>query len=140
MARRGARQVVPLSLARYVVVGAVSTAVHYAALVGAVEWLHWPAWWASGAGAVLGAQVAFLGNRQFTFAHQGKLRASWPRFQATAGVGSLLGMVIVAAVVRVGGHYLLGQVLATLSAMGLTYVINRRWTFAHPPGSTHPPN
>ncbi len=128
-----------MSLARYAAVGAVSTAVHYAALVVAVEWLHWPAWWASGAGAVLGAQVAFLGNRQFTFAHQGDMRASWPRFQATAGVGTLLGMAIVAAVVHLGGHYLLGQVLATLSSMGVTYVINRRWTFAHQPASTHRP-
>lgn len=117
-------------LPHYAAVGAVATLAHYALLVLLVERFGWTGWAASGAGAVLGAQVAYLGNRLLTFAHRGPVRRSWPRFQATALLGALLGMAVVAATQALGAHYLLGQVAATLLAMLLTYAINRRWSFA----------
>jgi len=115
---------------RYSAVGALATATHYLVLVVAVEWLRWPAWIGSGAGAVVGAQVAYAGNRWFTFAHTGAMRASWPRFQATALLGALLGMAVVAVGQRLGVHYLIAQVAATLLGLLLTFAINRAWTFA----------
>jgi putative flippase GtrA len=120
-------------LPHYAAVGAVATAVHYGLLVLLVEFAHWPAWISAGLGAVLGAQVAYLGNRALTFAHRGAVRRSWPRFQVTAMVGALLGMAIVALAQSLGWHYLAGQAAATLLAMLLTYAINRRWTFSTTP-------
>lgn len=117
-------------LSRYVLVGALATAVHYAVLVVAVETGHWPARWAAALGAVVGAQVAYAGNRRFTFGHRGPWGASWVRFQAVALVGAVCSMSLVGLVQALGGHYLVGQVLATLVAMGLTYLLNRRWSFA----------
>ena len=116
-------------LIRYVSVGAVATAAHYAVLVVCVERAHWPAWLASGYGAVIGAQVAYLGNRWFTFAYRAAIGASWLRFQALALAGALLGMVIVAVAVRVGIYYVLAQMAATGIVMLLTFVLNRAWTF-----------
>jgi putative flippase GtrA len=115
---------------RYGAVGVVATAAHYLVLVLCVEGLHWPAFIGSGVGAVVGAQVAYAGNRWFTFAHTGAISASWPRFQATALLGALLGMAVVALGVRLGLYYLLAQVLATLLGLALTFAINRAWTFA----------
>ena len=115
---------------RYSAVGAIATAAHYLVLIACVEWGHWPAFIASGAGAVVGAQVAYAGNRWFTVAHTGAVRTSWPRFQATALLGGLLGMAIVALGVRLGLHYVLAQVVATLLGLVLTFAINRVWTFA----------
>jgi len=114
---------------RYGLVGALATAAHYALLVALVEWAHVPAWLASGLGAALGAQVAFFGNRRFTFDHRGALGAAWLKFQGTAVVGALVGMAIVAGGVALGWHYLLAQVVATLTGLVLTFLINRRWTF-----------
>lgn len=114
---------------RYTLVGAIATAVHYLALVACVEFGHWPAWLGSGLGATVGAQVAYAGNRWFTFAHRGEISASWPRFMATALLGALLGMAIVALGVRLGVHYLIAQMLATLAGLVLTFAINRAWTF-----------
>ncbi len=134
MARRGARlpvmghSTVPMFV-RYCLVGAIATAVHYLVLVLCVEGAGWPAWWASGVGAVVGAQVAYIGNRWFTFAHRGQVGASWPRFQATALAGALLGMAVVAAAVRLGLHYVLAQMLATGLSLVLTFGINQVWTF-----------
>jgi putative flippase GtrA len=114
---------------RYGLVGAFATLVHYLVLIGAVEGLGWPAPWGSGLGAVAGAQVAYAGNRHLTFAHRGPVAASWRRFQITALAGALLGMAIVAAAVHFSLHYLLGQVIATATALVLTFAINRVWTF-----------
>jgi putative flippase GtrA len=114
---------------RYTAVGAIATALHYLLLIACVEWGRWPAYIASGFGAVVGAQVAYAGNRWFTFAHTGALRASWPRFQATALVGALIGMAVVALGVRLGVHYVLAQIAATLLSLVLTFAINRVWTF-----------
>ncbi len=115
---------------RYTTVGAIATALHYLLLIACVEWGRWPAFIASGFGAVVGAQVAYAGNRWFTFAHTGAVRASWPRFQAAALIGALLGMAVVALGVRFSVHYVLAQIAATLLSLVLTFAINRVWTFA----------
>lgn len=116
-------------LLRYALIGALATAVHYLLLVVCVEAGGWPAWLASGAGAVVGAQVAYLGNRRYTFAYRGRIARSWLRFQLTAIAGALQGMLVVAIAVGIGLHYLAAQVLATLTGLLATFAINRRWTF-----------
>ena len=114
---------------RYTLVGAVATAAHYGVLVAWVECAGLAAWLGSGIGAVVGAQLAYAGNRWFTFAHRGAVGASWPRFMLTALGGALLGMAIVALGVRFGLHYLIAQGTATLTSLVLTFAINRAWTF-----------
>ncbi|MCE4539468.1 GtrA family protein [Pelomonas sp. P7] len=116
-------------LLRYAGVGAVATATHYALMVLAVEVGHWPAWLASGAGALAGAQIAFWANRRFTFGHRGGWWPAWCRFHATAGAGALLGMLLVDAGVQAGLHYLLAQAGATVVVMLATFVANRAWAF-----------
>lgn len=113
----------------YLAVGALATAVHFALLVAGVEWGRWPAFLASGVAAVIGAQVAYLGNRCMTFAYTGPVVSSWLRFQLTALAGAGVGMLVVALAVQGGLHYLLGQALATGMVVLLTYMINRRWAF-----------
>jgi putative flippase GtrA len=114
---------------RYTLVGAIATAVHYGLLALVVELGGWPAFIGSGFGAVVGAQVAFFGNRWFTFGHAGELAPAWLKFQGTALFGALVGMVVVGIGVRLGIHYLAAQVVATLLSLVLTFVINRAWTF-----------
>jgi putative flippase GtrA len=116
-------------LLRYTLVGAIATAVHYALLALCVEAGRWPAWLASGFGAAVGAQVAYLGNRGFTFAYDGAFGASWLKFQATAALGALLGMFIVGIAVHSGWHYLVAQVAATVVVLLLTFAVNRLWAF-----------
>jgi putative flippase GtrA len=116
---------------RYAAVGVVATAAHYLLLWTAVERGHWPPPLAAGAGAALGAQIAFVGNRWFTFVHRGPWLPAWWRFQATALLGGATSMGVVALGGVVGLHYLLAQVVATLLAMALTYAVNRHWAFGH---------
>ena len=119
----------PSAFLRYAGVGAAATLAHYALLAVWVEGLHGPAWVGSGLGATLGAQLAFFGNRAWTFDHRGALAPAWWRFMGTALIGAALGMAVVAAGVALGWHYLLAQMLATGLGLLLTFAINRHWTF-----------
>lgn len=116
-------------LGRYAIVGVAATASHYALLAALVESARLPAWLASGCGAVLGAQVAFVLNRRYTFGHAGAWWPAWWRFMGTAALGALAGMAIVAAGVAFGWHYLLAQALATVLVMLLTFAVNKAWAF-----------
>ncbi|MDE2371725.1 MAG: GtrA family protein [Burkholderiales bacterium] len=118
------------ALLRYGTVGVVATASHWALLALLVEVFGVRAWIGSGAGAVLGAQVAFFGNRRYTFGHAGAWLPAWWRFMGTAALGAAVGMGVVAAGVAFGLYYLLAQALATGLVMLLTFAINRHWTFA----------
>ncbi len=118
------------ALARYLGVGVAATAAHWLLLALLVEGAGMVAWLASGAGAVLGAQVAFVGNRRLTFDHRGALWPAWWRFMGTALLGAALGMAVVAAGVALGLHYLLAQAVATGLSVLLTFAVNRHWTFA----------
>lgn len=116
-------------LLRYAAVGAAATAAHWALLAALVEGAGVVPWLASGCGAVLGAQVAFVGNRQFTFGHAGPWWPAWWRFMGTAALGGGLGMAIVAAGVALGWPYLLAQAVATGAGLLLTFAVNRVWAF-----------
>ena len=89
---------------RYLMVGAVATAAHYLLMVLVVEFGHWRPALAAGAGAALGAQVAFAGNRWFTFAHRGPWLGAWGRFQVTALLGMATMMLGLALVMPLLGH------------------------------------
>lgn len=115
---------------QYTAVGAVATAAHYAILVGLVEAGLLAPQRAAALGAWVGAQVAFAGNAAFTFRGAGATPGAWLRFQVTAVIGAVLSFSLVAAGVRVGLHYLLAQIVATLINLGVTFEINRRWSFA----------
>jgi len=115
---------------QYAAVGAVATAAHYAILVGLVEAHLLAPQRAAALGAWVGAQVAFAGNAAFTFRGQGATLLAWLRFQVTAVVGAVLSFALVALGVRLGAHYLLAQVVATLINLVVTFEINRRWSFA----------
>ena len=116
-------------LARYGLVGGLATLAHWALLALLVELGATPAWLGSGCGALLGAQLAFFGNRRYTFDHAGPVLPAWWRFMGTAVLGGVLGMAIVAVGVALGAHYLLAQAVATVAGMLLTFAINRVWAF-----------
>lgn len=116
-------------LLRYAGVGGLATAAHWVLLVALVEWAEVAPWLGSGCGALLGAQVAFVGNRSFTFGHAGPWCPAWWRFMGTAMLGGGVGMAIVAAGVALGLHYLLAQAVATAAGLALTFAVNRVWTF-----------
>jgi putative flippase GtrA len=119
-------------LCRYASVGVLALLVHLAVLGVLVELLGVPAGWGSAAGAIAGAQVAFFGNRRFTFSHLGPVWPAWWRFQTTALAGGALGASLVAVATALGLHWLPAQLVATATVLLVTFTINLRWTFGRP--------
>ncbi|MES2279868.1 MAG: GtrA family protein [Pseudomonadota bacterium] len=116
----------------YTLAGGLATAVHYAVLLVLVELFGMPPSPSAVAGALCGAAVSYIVNRLITFPgatvrHQ----LAVPRFLAVAVAGALVnGALVWAGVHWLGWHYLLAQAVATLLVLGLTYRLNRSWTFA----------
>ena len=121
-----------VALAKYTLVGGIATAAHYLSLMVLVEAFGVSPAPAAFWGAVVGAVVAYWGNRRITFddssASHGR---AIPRFALVALAGALInGLVVWAGVQALALHYLLAQAVATAAVMLLTYHLNRRWTFA----------
>jgi putative flippase GtrA len=116
----------------YLVAGGIATAVHYAVLIALVEWLVLAAAPSATVGALCGAGASYLLNRRMTFANSGAGHGqALPRFLAIALLGALLnGALVWLGVQQFGWHYLLAQALATVVVVGLTFRLNRLWTFA----------
>jgi putative flippase GtrA len=116
----------------YFVAGGIATAVHYAALIALVESSSLAAAPSAGVGALCGAGVSYLINRRMTFAGSStKHVQALPRFMAIALLGAFLnGVLVWMGVNLLSWHYLAAQALATVLVMGLTFRLNRLWTFA----------
>ena len=116
----------------YIVAGGIATAVHYAVLIALVELSGMAAGPAASIGALCGAAVSYLVNRRITFpGSQSNHTQALPRFMAIAMLGAMLnGALVWLGVQQLGWHYLLAQALATVLVLGLTFRLNRIWTFA----------
>lgn len=121
----------PNAFARYALIGGVATAIHYASLLALVQWIGLPAARSAAIAALCGALVAYLGNRVFTFSSSAAHRHALPRFLFVAVLAaSLNGLIVWGGTSGMNWHYLMAQLLASIVVLGLTYRINRAWTFA----------
>lgn len=117
---------------RYGLIGAVATGAHYALLATLVAgaWARPGA--ASAFAAGVGAIVAYLLNRRYTFGAAAPHRQALPRFLLAATLGAAgNGLIVWGASAAWGWHYLAAQALATVTILFLTFQLNRRWAFAH---------
>lgn len=114
----------------FVVVGGVATALHYAVMVGFVEWVGALPVVASALGFVVGAVVGYLLNRRFTFASARDHREALPRYVVVAAVGLIINVVALTVLLEVfDWFYLWAQVVATVVALFWNFGANRLWTF-----------
>ena len=116
----------------YIVAGGIATALHYAVLIALVELCGLAPAPAATAGALCGAGLSYLLNRHLAFASSSASHVqALPRFMVIAWVGAVLnGVLVWLGVQTLGWHYLAAQVLATVLVMGLTFRLNRLWTFS----------
>ncbi len=122
---------IPTAFGRYLAVGALATAVHYALLLFLVEWAGQAAAPSAAFGAACGALAAYAGNRRFTFPGRAAHAQAMPRFLAVAAFGAAANGGIVWSGTEIAGlHYLPSQFVATLAVLSGGFVLNRQWSFA----------
>ena len=116
----------------YIVAGGLATVVHYAVLIALVESSGLAAAPSAAVGTLCGAGVSYLLNRRMTFSgSSAEHTQALPRFIAIALLGACLnGLLVWLGVHLLEWHYLAAQALATVLVMGLTFRLNRLWTFS----------
>lgn len=119
-----------MALARYAVIGALATSMHYIVLMVLVELMRVLPGIAASCGAMVGAAIAYAGNRAFTFASDTEHRQALPRFLVVVAIAALLnGVLVWLSSALLGLHYLVSQLTATAFIFFASYRVNRIWTF-----------
>ena len=118
---------------RFLVVGAISTSVHYGVLIAAVELLKWTAVIGSGCGFSIGAVVSYLLNRTHTFRSDAPHGTAVLRFVGVLAVGLGLNLMLMHVfTVRLGWPYLIAQMLTTGLVLFWHFAGHALWSFTHP--------
>jgi putative flippase GtrA len=118
---------------RFLVVGLVSTSVHYVVLIAAVELLGWTAVTGSGCGFSIGAVVSYLLNRTHTFRSDAPHGTAVARFIGVLAVGLGLNLLLMHLFTgRLGWPYLLAQMLTTGLVLFWHFAGHALWSFTHP--------
>lgn len=120
----------PSAFLRYTLTGGLATGAHFAFLLAFVELFGAPPGPSATLGAAIGAIVAYIGNHRYAFASHGTHQHALPRFLLVAALGiAANGLLVWAGSMVLGWHYLGAQALATMLCLGLTFHLNRFWTF-----------
>lgn len=115
----------------FLLIGGLSTCLHYAILVLLVRFDWLAPVWASGLGFCIGAVFNYLLNRRLTFSSKRTHRRVAPRFVVVATSGLMLNTVLIALLNGLAGwHYLSAQIFATGATLVWNFVLHKIWTFS----------
>jgi putative flippase GtrA len=121
---------IAIRFVKFASVGAVATASHYLVLVVLVNLLQANAVLASSCGYVVGGILNYMLNYQLTFRSSESHMVAAPKFFTIATIGFFVnGVVMSFALNSIGLHYLLSQVIATLTVLVWNFFGNSYWTF-----------
>ncbi len=117
---------------RFLVVGGISTSVHYLVLAAVVELLGRSAVFGSGVGFAVGAVVSYLLNRRHTFRSDAPHAQAVFRFVLVLAVGLGLNLLLMQVfTARWGWPYLLAQMLTTGLVLFWHFAGHALWSFTH---------
>ncbi len=120
----------PRRLSSYALVGVAASLAHYSVLVALVEAARWAPVPATLVGYVFGGVVSYKLNRRHTFdSDRPHVEAGW-RFALVALLGFCVTYLLMSLFVnRLGAPYLPAQIVTTVLAMFVTFLVNTLWTF-----------
>ena len=115
---------------KFIIVGGISTAFHYAILIVLVEIFKTGVVIASTLGFSASAILNYILNYRFTFRASVLHISSFPKFLVTAAAGLALNATILQLAVGLFAiHYVFGQIIATGTTLVWNFVINKIWSF-----------
>ena len=124
-------QALPAHFARFVLIGTIGTVVHFAILIGGVRLAGAGAVLSSQLGAVAGALVNYILNRQFNYKTQAGHLATSSKFFLVVALGfALNGLCMGFFVNRWQWNYMLAQCVTTGLVLMWNFAANHYWTFS----------
>lgn len=116
----------------FLLVGGLATALQYTLMFALIYGAKWDPVRASAVGFVVSSVINFALNARFTFKSGHPVLQTAPRFTLVAAAGLFLNNTILAVLLSLKIHPLLGQIIATLCVISWNYIINAIWTFKVP--------
>lgn len=123
-------------LGRYALVGGLSFAVDFGALILGYRVLSLPVWIATSLGFWLSFVVNFAANKYWTFGARTRTAGQIWRYSVLVGVNYLATVVIVAGLSHLGLDVVLAKAVAVVLLTASTFVAYRHWVFASPTMTT----
>lgn len=115
----------------FLVVGGFTTGLQYLVMASLIWLADLPVVFASSIGFVISAAVNYLLNARLTFRSKKNHGSTLPRYIATASIGLLLNISVLAGLTSLGMHVVFAQVMTTICVLIWNYSINAIWTFKH---------
>jgi putative flippase GtrA len=115
---------------RFLLVGAIGTAAHFAVLIILVSGLDINPVIGSTAGFITGMVINYSLNRRFTFFSKRAHKEAFWRFVTVAFIGMIINSSAMALfTMAMSIHYLIAQVMATIMAFSWNFFGSRHWVF-----------
>ena len=126
----GAMKVLALELSRYLTASVIGTAAHYCLMMVLIYFATVDDVVASTYGAIVGAFIIYVLNYYITFKSTKTHQVAATRFAFVALLSVVMnGLILKGLLTWFDWHTMLLQGLTTLTVFGLTYLLNRTWTF-----------
>ena len=115
---------------RYVIVGIITTSIHYLILYVLLQRLGWYGVLSTSIGLVISAATNFVVNYQFTFHSNAKMIDALWRFAVVITLGmSINAGIFWLLVTRLSWFYLSGQVVATVAVLFWNFLFSRSFIY-----------
>ena len=126
----GAYKSLALELSRYLTASVIGTVAHYCLMMALIYLATVDAVVASTCGAIIGAVIIYVLNYYVTFRSTKTHQVAATRFAIVAVLSVVMnGLILKGMLTWFDWHTMLLQGLTTLTVFGLTYLLNRTWTF-----------
>ena len=118
-----------MEIVKFLIVGGSATALQYGLLIVFVQFAGLSPVVATSIAYAISSVYNYLLNYYATFKNDGSHRTAATKFLAVAGSGLLINAGIIAALTKLGAHYLVAQVVATLVILVWNFVVHKYWTY-----------
>ena len=126
----GAYKRLALEMSRYLTASVIGTVAHYCLMMALIYLATVDAVIASTFGAIVGAAIIYVLNYYVTFRSTKTHQVAATRFALVAVLSVVMnGVILKGMLTWFDWHTMLLQGLTTLTVFGLTYLLNRTWTF-----------
>lgn len=118
-------------LIRFLIVGLLATATHFAVVIGLVEGPGIGAMLANGGAWASALGISYVGHYRWTFTAGGTHMEHFPRYMLVSltGLGLNLGTVLLLHH-QLGAHYLVATTCGVTLSVIVTFVMSRLWAFS----------
>ncbi len=118
-----------MEIVKFLIVGGSATALQYGLLIVFVQFAGLSPVVATSIAYAISSVYNYLLNYYATFKSDASHRTAATKFSAVAGSGLLINAGIIAALTKLGAHYLVAQVVATLVILVWNFVVHKYWTY-----------